>query len=169
MIYFAYGSNMLERRLKHPGRVPAAILRGIAAATDFRVRFHKRGRDGSGKCTLVTAEDTAAAWGVLFDVAQEDLEALDRAEGVHTGGYERQSISVHLPNSGTMAAETYIAQEPFIDDTLIPYDWYRDLVVAGAREHGLPTEYVEALEITLATPDPDLRRAAEMRRLLESE
>ena len=166
MIYFAYGSNMLEERLRHPSRVPDAIVRAIGQVPGFRVRFHKRGRDGSGKCTLVAADDSAAAWGVLFEVTPDDLITLDRVEGVHTGGYVRQSISVHVPDGRSEAAATYIAQEVFVDNTLIPFDWYRDLVVAGAREHGLPVEYVQELTATPARPDPNLPRAGEMRRLL---
>ena len=167
VIYFAYGSNMLERRLKHPDRVPAAVARGIAAASGFIVRFHKRSQDGSGKCTLVAADDAAEAWGVLFNIPKQDFEKLDHVEGVHTGGYARQPISVRLTDGQTEAAHTYIAQEAFIDDTLIPFDWYLGLVVAGAIEHGLPAEHIEALRQTRSRPDPEPSRAAEMKRLLE--
>ena len=167
VIYIAYGSNMLSRRFRHPGRMPAAVARGVAAASGVRVRFHKRGVDGSGKCTLVDADDSAGAWGVLFEVTERDLETLDRVEGVHLGGYARESISVRVQDGSIVAAVTYIGQEPFIDDTLVPYDWYRELVVEGAREHGLPADYVDELKQTSSRPDPDRDRAAEMHRLLE--
>ena len=166
MIYFAYGSNMLERCLKHPDRVPAAVARGIAVAPAFVVRFHKRGKDGSGKCALVAADDAAEAWGVLFDIPERDFETLDRVEGVHTGGYARQPICVRLVDGDTVAAQTYIAQEPFIDDTLIPYDWYLAFVIAGAIEHGLPGKYVEVLQQTPSRPDSEPDRAAEMNQSL---
>ena len=166
VIYFAYGSNMLERRLKHPTRVPAAVAQGIAAAIGFAVRFHKRGRDGSGKCTLVPADDAAEAWGVLFDVPERDFETLDGVEGVQSGGYAREAISVRLTDGRTIAAHTYIAQEPFIDDTLVPFDWYLGLVVAGAIEHALPAGYVQALSKTPSRPDAQTSRAALMKQLL---
>lgn len=167
MLYFAYGSNMLERRLRHPDRVPAANARGIAAASGFVVRFHKRGREGSGKCTLVAADGAAEAWGVLFELTERDFETLDRVEGVHLGGYARQPITVRRSASETLEAQTYIAQEPFIDDTLLPFDWYLALVIAGAVEHGLPAEHLEALRQTPSVPDTEARRATEMRELLE--
>lgn len=169
MLYFAYGSNMLERRLKHPDRVPAANARGTAAASGFIVRFHKRGRDGSGKCTLVATDGAAEAWGVLFHLTVQDFQALDRVEGVHLGGYARQPIRALRADGETAEAHTYIAQEPFIDDTLLPFDWYLGLVVAGAVEHGLPAEPLEALRQTPSAPDPVPVRAVEMKRLINSD
>ena len=62
---------------------------------------------------------------------------------------------------------TYLASDRHIDPACIPFDWYRDLVVAGAIEHGLPPPYVEELAGTPAAPDPDAARAARARRLLE--
>lgn len=55
-----------------------------------------------------------------------------------------------------------------IDLNVRPYDWYRDLVIAGAREHGLPPEYIQALEAVPAIKDLDVRRAAQARELLRS-
>ena len=48
-----------------------------------------------------------------------------------------------------------------------PSTWYRDLVVAGAIEHGLPPRYVEELARVPAAADPDVARAARARRLLD--
>ncbi len=46
------------------------------------------------------------------------------------------------------------------DSALKPYTWYRELVVAGAREHGLPHEYVQSLQVAAAVEDPDRERHA---------
>ena len=97
-----------------------------------------------------------------------DLAGLDREEGVHLGGYARRSLRLRLPNGNRAEAMTYIAGEPYIDAACVPFDWYRDLVVAGAREHGLPPEYVRELERTAAAPDPDPARAARTRGILKS-
>jgi hypothetical protein len=52
---------------------------------------------------------------------------------------------------------TYIADASFIDDSLQPYSWYKDFVLAGAEEHGLPAEYVESRIVAVhAIGDPDL-------------
>ena len=167
MKYFAYGSNLLTRRLRHPLRAPSAVVLGVAAAPGFVMRFHKIGTDGSGKCTLIpTGNDADVAPGVLYEFADSDLPGLDREEGVHLGAYARHSLRLRLPNGDPAEAMTYIAGERYIDAACVPFDWYRDLVVAGAREHRLPPAYVRELERTAAAPDPDAARAARARRLL---
>ncbi|MDE0394276.1 MAG: gamma-glutamylcyclotransferase [Gammaproteobacteria bacterium] len=167
-MYFAYGSNLLTRRLRDPARAPSAAVLGVASARGFVMRFHKIGTDGSGKCTLIpTGNDADVVYGVLYEFADSDLAGLDREEGVHLGGYARHSLRLRLPTGDTTEAMTYIAGEPYIDPACLPFDWYRDLVVAGAREHRLPPAYIRELELTPAVPDPDAPRAAQIRRLLE--
>ena len=48
LLYFAYGSNLHPERLRE--RVPSAESLGVARLEAHVLRFHKRGRDGSGKC-----------------------------------------------------------------------------------------------------------------------
>ncbi len=168
MQYFAYGSNLLTRRLRDPARAPSAVALGVASAPGFVMRFHKIGTDGSGKCTLIPSGDDAdVVYGVLYEFADSDAAGLDREEGVHLGGYARCSVRLRLPNGDTTEAMTYIAGGRYLDASCLPFDWYRDLVVAGAREHGLPSAYVEEFVRTPAVPDPDTARAAQARKLLE--
>lgn len=167
MTYFAYGSNLLTRRLTDPARAPSATARGIAMVSGFVMRFHKVGTDGSGKCTLIaTGDDADVVHGVLYEFADSDVSGLDREEGVHLGGYTRHTVEVSPPRGDAAGAMTYIADDHFIDASRIPFVWYRDLVVAGAKEHGLPAAYVRELERTPAVPDPDRVRAARALRLL---
>ena len=65
MKYFAYGSNMLTRRLTGPSRAPSAVACGIASAPGFVVRFHRIGADSSGKCAC------SSRWGTR----QPDISA----------------------------------------------------------------------------------------------
>ena len=169
MKYFAYGSNMLTRRLTDPSRAPSALACGIAEAPGFVVSFHKMGADGSGKCTLVATGNTeVVVYGVLYDLADSDGGRLDRVEGVHTGGYLRCSIQLRcLDDAGTTDAVTYVAGDRHVDPARVPFDWYRDLVLAGAIEHGLPAPYIDELARIPAMPDPDRARSAQARRLLD--
>ena len=168
MQYFAYGSNLLTRRLRDPARAPSAVALGVASARGFVMRFHKIGTDGSGKCTLIpTGGDGDVVHGVLYEFADSDLAGLDREEGVHLGGYARHSLRLRLIGGDTTEAMTYIAGGRYVDAACLPFDWYRDLVVAGAREHRLPLAYIRELEQTRAVPDPDAPRTARARKLLE--
>ena len=167
MKYFAYGSNLLTRRLRDPLRAPSAVALGVASAPGFVMRFHKVGTDGSGKCTLIaTGNDADVVYGVLYELTDSDLPGLDREEGVHLGGYARHALRLRLRHGDATEAMTYVAGGRYLDAACVPFDWYRDLVVAGAREHGLPPAYVRELERTPAIPDPDAARGADARRLL---
>ena len=169
MKYFAYGSNLLTRRLTDPLRAPSAVARGIATVSGCVMRFDKIGTDGSGKCTLIgTGDDADVVYGVLYEFAAADLAGLDREEGVHLGGYARCPVRVRFPGGGAAEAITYIAGDRYLDAACLPFDWYRDVVVAGAIEHGLPPAYIRELERTPAAPDPDAARAAWARKLLAS-
>ena len=131
------------------------------------VRFHKVGADGSGKCTLVeTGDESTVAYGVLYQMADSDGDRLDRVEGVHTGGYSRCSVQLRFLDGRTTDAVTYVAGDRHIDTARVPFDWYRDLVVAGAVEHGLAASYIDELARIPAVSDPNAVRAARARRLL---
>ena len=140
----------------------------MAMAPGFVVRFHKIGADGSGKCTLIAmAGESEGAHGVLYDVSDADCTRLDRVEGVHTGGYVRHSVELRLADDRTATAMTYVAGARYVDASRVPFDWYRDLVVAGAIEHRLPASYVDELMRAPVIRDPDPTRAARAYRLLK--
>jgi len=52
---------------------------------------------------------------------------------------------------------TCIADASFIDDSLQPYSWYKNFVLAGAEEDRLPAEYVES---RIGTDGRAIRRGA---------
>ncbi len=141
--YFAYGSNLSTQRLRE--RAPSARAIGRARLPRHRLRWHKLGRDGSGKCfvecTGVAADDV---WGVLFELDWRDKPKLDAAEGLGIGYFERE---VRLAmDGGERLALTYYAKPDKIDPALRPRQWYKNHVLRGAREHGLPASYIAALE-----------------------
>ena len=162
-VNFAYGSNMFGPRLRQ--RAPSARAVGIGRLERHRLRWHKRARDGSAKCDVVeTGRDGDAVWGVLFEIARADKPQLDRAEGLGHG-YDEKPVTI-VTAAGPVAALTYFATA--VDASLPVHDWYRDLVVAGAREHGLPPEYVDELLAQPVAVDPDAMRRAANLQLLKS-
>ncbi len=148
--YFAYGSNMDTERLRT--RAPSAQPVAVARLPCHALRWHKRGRDGSGKCDISAADAGDAVWGVLFDIECVDKARLDAAEGLGFG-YDQCVVQV-VADSGPCRALTYQARPTHIDARLRPMPWYRRHVVAGAREHGLPAAYQRALAATPTTADP---------------
>lgn len=159
MKYFAYGSNMSSKRLR--ARTESARPIGVFSLPGFALRFHKVGKDGSGKCDAFHTGDSAdRVVGVLYDLDPADEAPLDRVEGLGWG-YRKEQVEVEGPRGDIESAFTYCAIR--IDRSLRPYSWYLEHVLAGAREAGLPEEYVAGLERYDATPDPcEARERAEL-------
>jgi hypothetical protein len=133
----------------------------VAVLAGHALRFHKRGADGSAKCDVVP-DDGSRVYGVAFRVHPNDLATLDAAEQ----GYDRGTLHVSGA-AGDLTVFTYRACADRIVPGLEPYRWYRDLVALGARHHGLPADYVAAIEAVVERDDPDRARAAAMALLLE--
>lgn len=191
MKIFSYGSNMCSPRLA--ARVPSARFVRRGYLSGFTLRFHKRGRlDGSGKANMLrTGDDADRVWGVVWEIDPAHKPDLDRAEGLGAG-YEEERVRVERPGkpetrdsvegrrasrgpdgSGAVdgasdEAWAYVASPDFIDDRLVPFGWYVDFVVAGAREHALPDPYVAAVARQERRRDPNQERRRRNRRILES-
>lgn len=159
-LYFAYGSNMLSSRLQE--RCPSADPVGVAELVDHELLWHKRSRDGSGKCDVVACPGKRVI-GVLYRIEHYDKDVLDRAEGLGRGYGEIEAQVLHDGNS--LIAKAY--QATATDESLAPYGWYKAFVIAGALEHGLPKEYVEQLNLVVSIDDPDSARNDKNSRLVE--
>jgi gamma-glutamylcyclotransferase (GGCT)/AIG2-like uncharacterized protein YtfP len=154
VLYFAYGSNMLRERLAE--RCPSATFESVASLPDHELTFAKRSVDGSGKCAIQRAKGREVL-GVIWQLTASELTELDRFEGAGRG-YERTEIQVRRPSGEVVGAITYNATA--LDPLLRPYDWYRSLVLAGARQHGLSPDYVDALARVPADIDLSPKRPA---------
>ena len=152
--YFAYGSNLYPERLRR--RCPTAVALGPLRLPGWRLAFHKRSDvDGSAKCDLVeTGALTDAAYGVVYGLDPADKPALDRAEGLGTAYHERR---VDTEEYG--AVFFYVAEPRGITTGLAPLTWYHRYVLEGARLHGLPEAYLDAIAAVPTQPDLDEARA----------
>ncbi|MEO0974224.1 MAG: gamma-glutamylcyclotransferase family protein [Pseudomonadota bacterium] len=164
MIYFAYGSNMHPERLRQ--RVPSREVIATSVLSGFRLTFHKRGGDGSGKCAVLPAEASAAVHGVIYRMSPSHRPALDLAENTHGGGYVATEVAVDAPDGRRFEAFTYVPPSNQIDASLKPFDWYKAFVVEGARHHGLPQDYLDELLGIHAIADQNAARAALNRKIL---
>ena len=153
--YLAYGSNMLPRRIEQ--RLGSCEALGVVSLGGYALRFHKRGRDGSGKCDAFhTADPTHALFGVVYALTAEQQRMLDEFEGP---GYLCRDVNVRM-RSGVVTAYAYVAKPGHVDADLRPFHWYKSIVLAGARAHGLPSSYIEEIISVRSTPDPDVERHA---------
>ena len=144
-------------------RVPTAVFLGVAALRGHSLRWHKVGTDGSGKCDVFrTDRPDDQVLGVLYSLPVAEKRALDRIEGVGHG-YVDRPVEVTQLDGRPIIALTYVAMPDSIDRRLLPFDWYREHVVCGARDRALPAAYLDALEAQPCRVDPDSGRASKER------
>lgn len=159
--YFAYGSNLHPLRLQE--RVPSANLLGITSLAGHQLVYGKRGIDGSGKCTTVGGcYESDYVLGAVFTLRASELGALDAVEGP---AYQRKQAVFRL-NDSELSCFYYEASDCSIDNDLLPFDWYRDLVILGARYHQFPAAYVASLGAVPTRQDADPMRQQKMLALL---
>lgn len=135
-LYFAYGSNMDSAQMAR--RVPQARAVGRARLVGYRFACDKVGRDGSAKAN-VAPDAGREVWGVVFELVVTDLAVLDRYEG----GYRRRTVHVDATSGSPLLCEIYVSS--ITSPTLLPTAAYRDRMVRGAREHGLPPAWQRLL------------------------
>jgi gamma-glutamylcyclotransferase (GGCT)/AIG2-like uncharacterized protein YtfP len=143
--YFAYGSNLKSDRMR--SRIESARFVTRARLAGFRLALDKSGRDGSGKAN-VQRDPCAHVWGVVYVIDHAHWPQLDAFEP----GYARIDVRVETEAGEALGVQTYVARD--LTDGAVAFDWYKRLLVEGAREHGLPEDYVEALEQLPHRPDP---------------
>ena len=158
MRYAAYGSNLHPLRLSE--RISSAKLIGTSFLPDWSLRFHKRSLDKSGKCNIVSGSSGIHV--AIYDISIADKTTLDKIEGLGTGYVE---ISLAVPDIGE--CKSYAAEDSYIDNTLDPYDWYKELVLIGARAHNFPVEYIDKIDAVIARQDLDSRRSADRWKTVE--
>ena len=139
--------------------MPSCRFRFTAQLLKHRLCFHKRSSDSSAKCNaFATTASNDSVFGVVYEISSAEKAALDRAEGLGRG-YHDECVKVRSSNGQDVQVQTYIAGSDAIDERLKPYSWYKDFVMKGAQEHGLPLEYIhDYIEPVLAVTDPDRRR-----------
>ncbi len=132
-LYFAYGSNLDPEQMEF--RCPGAIPAGIGRLDGWRLRIGERG------VATVTESPAAVVWGGLWEVSDEHLRALDRAEGVAAGLYRREVVGIAR---GDDALDAVVYIEAFTTDGP-PRPGYLERILRGAEWFALPADYRAAL------------------------
>ena len=155
MHYFAYGSNLSTRRLRQ--RVTSAQLVTKGTLQGHQLRFHKIGRDGTAKCNaFYTGCEGDVLYGAVYNIDPKQRVHLDQAEGLGKG-YEIKRTAVIVNDDQHLEAFTYYATR--INADILPFHWYREHVLTGAREHNFPDHYIEKILAIRVMENDDQQRA----------
>ncbi|XP_072139637.1 gamma-glutamylcyclotransferase-like [Mobula birostris] len=147
-LYFAYGSNVLERRLRllnlSAVRVSVGCLKGYKLA--FGNWNRSENRWGGGVATILPSPDDEV-WGVVWHLKYNDRQSLDHQEGVHKGIYSPIEVKVQRQCAGEELSCLSYELNNFNSNLTSPL--YKKVIIKGARENGLPTEYLKKLDTIL--------------------
>lgn len=138
--YFAYGANLDPLGMAR--RCPRSRPLGHARLDDHRFRIMHQGY------ATVVPSPGAVVYGVLWDLAPEDLGGLDAFEEVDDGLYRRDVLPVHHAMQ-RITAMVYLAGSTTVG---APCPGYMEAVVSAALEWSLPTPYLAELRGWLPTP-----------------
>jgi len=140
--YFAYGSNMSARQMAT--RCPGATAYGPARLEGYRLAFDLPSRHWGGWVADVLPEPGSTVWGVLWRLHPEHWAILDDYEDVDEQRYRRLTLEVVSADGWPVRAQLYRVVTPRGEGR--PSARYLATLLEGAREHGLPAEYVAWLQ-----------------------
>jgi len=141
--YFGYGSNM-HRSIFHERRRMQPLSTRWGWLEGYRLRFNIPVGPGERACANLELRPEARTCGVLYLLTPEDFDRLDLTEGVDRGLYSRVAVEVVADDGERVGAFTYCSR--WTQEGRKPSARYLGLLVEGARENCLPTEYVQFLQ-----------------------
>ena len=142
MVHFAYGSNMSVQMMRRI--CPAARCEGRAVLPGYRVFIMREGYASIRRATATGA----CVHGVLWRLTARDLAALNAYENLAGGLYRAAMMTVFAEKR--LAALVYVARRLGRGR---PRPGYMEIVIAGAREAGLPACYIRDLARLANRPD----------------
>lgn len=141
MNYFAYGSNMSTDYIRD--YCPSAKFIMRANLPNFHIEFRRYSENLKGGISSIIPAPGEMIKGVLYDVDEKELLALDILEDVPQGIYSRDTFFVLGEDGKWHLADMYRVSNPAGPYT--PSTKYVDFMVAGAKEHGIDPEYTAKL------------------------
>jgi len=164
MYYLAYGSNLHPIRLSK--RIPSAKYISVIKVLGYDLKFNKVGIDQSGKCNIErTGNKYNTVYFALYEIEDNEKKELDEIESCGHG-YEVQYIDLVL-NHQLITAFTYVAMNKYINNDLLPFSWYRSLILLGMKHHSLDECYIHEIEKVSPIEDNDLKRVKKNTALIE--
>ncbi|KAG5884656.1 hypothetical protein JTB14_005400 [Gonioctena quinquepunctata] len=151
IMYFAFGSNLSTARM-HVFN-PNAVRVGIGKLDDYQVDFVAYSKIWKGYAATIVPKKDAHVWGAIWEIKDEDLESLDKQEGVHANIYYPINVDVRTSDGEVVKCRCYrqvgSAEEVKLEDLPAerkPTPAYVDTMVKGAEESGIPVEYINLLK-----------------------
>jgi gamma-glutamylcyclotransferase len=148
VLYFAYGSNLDQQQMRE--RCPESRPLARAILPGYRLAFTRFSGDRLGGVADVRSQPGSSVWGALYDISERDLIQLDDYEGYCGSGeanlYDRIDVAVWLGGQADRIVEAFAYQIADPSSMHIPPSaYYLGIIVAGARQWGLPEQYIQQI------------------------
>ncbi|XKL67542.1 hypothetical protein PGB90_003033 [Kerria lacca] len=151
-LYFAYGSNLLTKRI-HINN-PSAVRKGIGKLKGYRLDFGDWSDHWKGSVATIVPDQSTYVWGAIWEMNMQDMPNLDRQEGVGNKQYKVVTVNVITPENYSAICRCYqLCQQPFkIQDSEVlpenrkPSLLYMTVIINGAKESCLPESYINDLK-----------------------
>lgn len=145
-LYFAYGSNLNLEQMKQKCSNPRVL--SIARLDGYKIGFYGYSSTWDGAVETVIPDVQSEVWGVLYQLDAGGWESLDncqdaRADG--TGAYFHYPVEV-MVDKQQIIQEATIYKKDRLGQPQLPSTEYLSVIVQGAKEQGLPENYVAALQ-----------------------
>jgi len=135
---------MDEQRVKAANRCPNARFIFKASLPEHRLVFTHGG--GPDDCAADAVPDPASLlWGVVYDITDSDRQQLDARESVAVRAYRPKEVLVH-PHGDVEQRIMVLTYCGAADSLRSPTREYLNHLLRGARQWGLPADYIAELE-----------------------
>lgn len=160
--YFGFGSNLLFKRIKIQNKTAERV--GVGKLVDYQLDFADSSADKkyysptwNGCPATIIETKGSAVYGAVWKINKEDLDELDRQEGVECGIYKPMTVTV-LMNAKDIQEEIECRTYQLVHNPSTPLDTenrpferqpsrtYLNVILNGAEETGLPYDYVKFLK-----------------------
>ena len=141
MYYYAYGSNMSTKYIRD--YCPSAQFVMRAQLPNYRIEFRRFSTDLQGGISTIMEAPGELVHGVIYDIPKAEILELDILEDIPLGLYKREAFLVRDEKGGWQQAHLYRIVNP--TGPYVPAGRYIEMMIEGAREHGLDGAYIEAL------------------------
>ncbi|XP_041975487.1 gamma-glutamylcyclotransferase-like [Aricia agestis] len=150
--YFAYGSNLLKRRIRINN--PTAEFMGIGKLNGHQLNFIKYSDHWRGSSATIIPTESSYVWGAIWRLHDKDMTSLDWQEGVKDNWYFPKTVDVITSDGNTVPCRTYqqTINPPLrkpnedIPPERRPSITYLECILNGAKECNLPKDYVAELK-----------------------
>ncbi|KAK2577541.1 hypothetical protein KPH14_003625 [Odynerus spinipes] len=151
-LYFAYGSNLLMKRIHFNN--PTAVRKDIGCLKNYRLDFITFTKRWGGAAATIVPTENFCVWGAIWELDKCNLSTLDCQEGVTDSIYFPLIVNVETLSGAILECRVYqqcSTPKEYIKPMLLPKErrpspLYLETVIKGAQESKLPNSYINFLK-----------------------